>query len=401
MKRWFWFTLAVLSLGLTLLGLLRPRNEQGLFVSVVRVESGEFVREVRANGTVEARVYTLTFPRPGRVAEVRVREGEAVEAGQVLALLDTTDEQAQLRSLQETLAALQVRAQAAEADYQSNRTRLQNQLTEVRRNLRLSQELLRVGGVAQGEVERLLRQESDLMAQLASLEQARASTQRDLEAQLQARQSEMASLQRRIAQATLRAPVAGTVAAVGYLAGVETTAAGTASIRLIEAGSLRVQARLAEADVPAVRPGQPVRLELDAAPEQPLQGRVDRLGVQAEVAGSGGSAVLPVFIRFVDKEAEAVARPGLTVTVRIATLRLPKALKIPLEALVEEQGQRFVWVVDPQSRTVRKQPIVLKARNLTQAAVEGLAHDSILVSLPPETLKEGTRVSYRLPDGGR
>ena len=400
MKRWFWFTLAVLSLGLTLLGLLRPRTEQGLSVSVVRVESGEFVREVRANGTVEARVYTLTFPRPGRVAEVRVREGEAVEAGQVLAQLDTTDEQAQLRSLQETLAALQVRAQAAEADYRSNRTRLQNQLAEVRRNLRLSQELLRVGGVAQGEVERLMRQESDLLAQLASLEQARASTQRDLEAQLQARQSEMASLQRRIAQATLRAPVAGTVAAVGYLVGVETTA-GAASIRLIEAGSLRVQARLAEADVPAVRPGQPVRLELDAAPEQPLQGRVDRLGVQAEVAGSGGSAVLPVFIRFVDKEAEAVARPGLTVTVRITTLRLPKALKIPLEALVEEQGQRFVWVVDPQSRTVRKQPIVLKARNLTQAAVEGLAHDSILVSLPPETLKEGTRVSYRLPDGGR
>lgn len=402
MKRWFWVVLVVLSLGLTLFGLLRPRTEQGLSVSVVRVEPGEFVREVRANGTVEARVYTLTFPRPGRVAEVRVREGESVEAGQVLALLETTNEQAQLRSLQQTLAALQARARAAEADYQSNRTRLQNQLTEVRRNLRLSQELLRVGGVAQGEVERLLRQESDLLAQLASLNQARASTQRDLEAQLQARQSEMASLQRTVAQATLRAPVAGTVAAVGYLAGVETTAAaGAASIRLIEAGSLRVQARLAEADVPAVRPGQPVRLELDAAPEQPLQGKVDRLGVQAEVAGSGGSAVLPVFVRFLDKEAEAIARPGLTVTVRITTLRLPRALKIPLEALVEEQGQRFVWVVDTQSRTVRKQPIVLKARNLTQAAVEGLADDSILVSLPPETLKEGTRVSYRLPDGGR
>lgn len=402
MKRWFWVVLVVLSLGLTLFGLLRPRTEQGLSVSVVRVEPGEFVREVRANGTVEARVYTLTFPRPGRVAEVRVREGESVEAGQVLALLETTNEQAQLRSLQQTLAALQARARAAEADYQSNRTRLQNQLTEVRRNLRLSQELLRVGGVAQGEVERLLRQESDLLAQLASLNQARASTQRDLEAQLQARQSEMASLQRTVAQATLRAPVAGTVAAVGYLAGVETTAAaGAASIRLIEAGSLRVQARLAEADVPAVRPGQPVRLELDAAPEQPLQGKVDRLGVQAEVAGSGGSAVLPVFVRFLDKEAEAIARPGLTVTVRITTLRLPRALKIPLEALVEEQGQRLVWVVDTQSRTVRKQPIVLKARNLTQAAVEGLADDSILVSLPPETLKEGTRVSYRLPDGGR
>lgn len=110
---------------------------------------------------------------------------------------------------------------------------------------------------------------------------------------------------------------------------------------------------------------------------------------------------MPVFIRFLDPQAEALARPGLTATANITTLRLPRALKIPLEALVEEQGQRFVWVVDTQSRTVRKQPIVLKARNLTQAAVEGLAEDSLLVSLPPETLKEGSKVSYRLPEAGR
>jgi|UniRef100_A0A7C3HHF0 RND family efflux transporter MFP subunit len=405
MKRWFWAALVVLSLGLTLFGLLRPRAEQGLSVNVVRVERGEFIREVRASGTVEARVYTLTFSRPGRVAEVRVKEGQAVQAGQVLAVLETTNEQAQLESLREAIAALQARIRAAEGDFQSNRTRLQNQLAEVRRNLRLSQELLRAGGVAQSELERLQRQVSDLEAQLASLLQNRISTQRELQAQLQARQNELAALERTIAQSTLRAPVAGVVSSVGFLVGVETTAPGGSgtspsapAIRLVEAGSLRVQARLSEAEIPFVRPGQPVRIELDAAPEQPLQGKVDRLGVQAEVAGGGGSAVLPVFIRFLDPQAEAVARPGLTATANITTLRLPSALKIPLEALVEEQGERFVWVVDTQSRTVRKQPIALKARNLTQAAVEGLAEDSLLVSLPPETLKEGSKVSYRLPE---
>ncbi len=405
MKRWFWAALVVLSLGLTLFGLLRPRAEQGLSVNVVRVERGEFIREVRASGTVEARVYTLTFSRPGRVAEVRVKEGQAVQAGQVLAVLETTNEQAQLESLREAIAALQARIRAAEGDFQSNRTRLQNQLAEVRRNLRLSQELLRAGGVAQSELERLQRQVSDLEAQLASLLQNRVSAQRELQAQLQARQNEVAALERTIAQSTLRAPVAGVVSSVGFLVGVETTAPGGSgtspsapAIRLVEAGSLRVQARLSEAEIPFVRPGQPVRIELDAAPEQPLQGKVDRLGVQAEVAAGGGSAVLPVFIRFLDPQAEAVARPGLTATANIITLRLPSALKIPLEALVEEQGQRFVWVVDAQSRTVRKQPIVLKARNLTQAAVEGLAEDSLLVSLPPETLKEGSKVSYRLPE---
>ncbi len=402
MKRWIWIGLVALSLGLTLFGLLRPRAEQGLAVTVARAERGEFVREVRATGTVEARVYTLTFPRPGRVAEVRVKEGQTVQVGQVLAVLETTNEQAQLRSVREALGALQTRAQAAEADYQSNRTRLQNQLAEVRRNLRIAEELLRVGGVARGEVERLQRQVADLEAQLASLNQARTSTQRDFQAQLQARQTELAALERTIAQSSLRAPVNGTVSSVGYLVGVETTAQsagaaqGAPSIRLVEAGSLRVQARLSEADVPWVRPGQPVRLELDAAPGQPLVGKVDRLGVQAEVAGTGGSAVLPVFIRFLDEKAESLARPGLTATARITTLRLPSALKVPLETLVEEGGQTSLWVVDSATRTVRKQPVKVLARNLTQAAVEGIPDQSIVVSLPPEALKEGARVSYRL-----
>ncbi len=408
MKRWFWVVLLALSLGLTLFGLLRPRAEQGLSVSVVRVERGAFVREIRANGTVEARVYTLTFSRPGRVAEVRVKEGQAVQAGQVLAVLETTNEAAQLRSARENLRALLARSQAQEAEFVSSRTRLQNQLQEARRNLGLLQDLLAAGGVAVNEVRQVERQVKDLEAQLTSLLQNRASAQRELQAQLQARQNEVAALERTIAQSTLRAPVVGVVSSVGFLAGVETTAPGGSgtslnapAIRLVEAGSLRVQARLSEAEIPFVRPGQPVRIELDAAPEQPLQGKVERLGVQAEVAGGGGSAVLPVFIRFLDAQAEAVARPGLTATARITTLRLPDALKIPLEALVEAEGARFVWVVDSQSRTVRKQPIVLKARNLTQAAVEGLAEDSLLVSLPPETLKEGTKVSYRLPQGGQ
>ncbi len=408
MRRWFFVGLLVLSLGLTIFGLMRPRGEQGLSVNVARAEQGEFVREVRATGTVEARLYTLTFARPGRVAEVRVREGQAVQAGQVLAVLDTADDEARLRAAREALRALQARALAQEAEYQSQLTRLQNQLGQAQRSLDISRQLLAVGGVAPREVDQLARQVADLEAQRASLKQSRRSSQQELQAQVQSRQSEIATLERSLAQARLRAPVEGTVASVGYLVGLEATAPlGSAaspvspSIRLVEAGSLRVRARLSEADIPWVRPGQPVRIELDSAPEQPLEGKVDQLGVQAEVAGAGGSAVLPVLIRFMDNRAENLARPGLTATARITTLRLATATRIPLETLIEENGRTYVWVVDEANRTAKKQPITVKARNLTQAAVEGVADQSILISLPPEALKEGGKVSYRLPQAGR
>ncbi|MCS7193594.1 MAG: HlyD family efflux transporter periplasmic adaptor subunit [Meiothermus sp.] len=392
MKRWLGWLL-LLSLGLTAFGLLRPRPEQALAVNVVRAERGVFVREVRANGVVEARVYTLSFPRPGRVAAVRVREGDRVEAGQVLAVLETGDEEARLEATKKALEALRLRRRAQEAEFQSSRVRLENQLEEAQRTLQTLRELLGVGGVARTEVEQAQRRTAELEAQLRSLSEAHRGTQLELSAQMEARRSEVVALERALAQSTLRAPVAGTVASVGYLVGVE--AAGGGAIRLVEAGSLRVQARLAEADIPGVQPGQPVRLELDALPGEPLLGQVERLGTQAEVAGSGGSAVLPVFIRFTEPKAEALVRPGLSVTARITTLHLQEALQVPLEALVEEGDQHYVWEIDEQSRRVRKVPVMLKARNLTRAVVEGIGEGSLLVSLPPESLREGLRVSYR------
>lgn len=394
MRRWIWIVIALLSAGLTVFGLTRPRGEQGISVNVARAEQGEFVREVRASGTIEAKLYTLTFSRPGRVAQVRVKEGQTVSAGQVLAVLETTDEREKLRSSRETLAALQTRIASANADVRSNLTRLQNQLAEAQRNLSLSQRLLSVGSASQNEVSQLGRQVADLQAQIASVNQTSRSTLRDLQAQITARQSEISTLERTINQSELKAPVAGKVSSVGYLVGVDS---GTSFIRLVEEGSLEVRVRLSEADVAKVKPGQPALIELDSLPGSRFPAKVTRLGVQAEVAAQGGSSVLPTYLKFTTPAGPASVRPGLTATARITTLRIPGAIKIPLETLVEEGGQTSVWVIDQASKTVKKQAISLKARNLTQAAVEGLEGKALLVSLPPESLKDGQKVSFVVP----
>lgn len=396
MRRWIWIVIILLSAGLTVFGLTRPRGEQGLSVNVARAQQGEFVREVRATGSIEARLYTLTFTRPGRVAQVQVKEGQAVRAGQVLAVLETADEREKLRSSREALAALQSRIASANADLRSNLTRLQNQLTEAQRNLALSQRLLGVGSASQNEVNQLSRQVADLQAQIASVNQTSRSTQRDLEAQISARQSEISALERSINQSELKAPVPGKVSSVGYLVGVDS---GTSFIRLVEEGSLEVRVRLSEADVAKVKPGQPALIELDSLPGSKFPAKVTRLGVQAEVATQGGSSVLPTYLKFTTPEGPAQVRPGLTATARITTLRIPGAIKIPLEVLVEDAGKTSVWVIDEASKTVKKQAITLKARNLTQAAVEGLEGQALLVSLPPEGLKDGQKVSYVPPQG--
>lgn len=77
--------LAVLGvLWLVQSGALRP----GLQVDAARVRRGPLEVTLPVTGIFEARAVELAFEIPGRLADVRVREGDAVEQGQVLAALD-------------------------------------------------------------------------------------------------------------------------------------------------------------------------------------------------------------------------------------------------------------------------------------------------------------------------
>jgi HlyD family secretion protein len=76
--------------------------------------------------TVEGRIVprselSLAFAQPGQVGEVRVQEGQAVEAGQVMAVLDTTEASLAVQQAETNLAAAQVRYELAQATEPSKR----------------------------------------------------------------------------------------------------------------------------------------------------------------------------------------------------------------------------------------------------------------------------------------
>jgi HlyD family secretion protein len=287
---------------------------------------------------------------------------------------------------------------SSEAD--ANRAKAVSGLNAARSKLELAKKLFAVGAASRQEVEDATRSVTDLGSQLRVLAAQTTASRSDLEAQLAARKSEIRSLERSIAQSQLRAPVDGTVAKIDFLTGTES---GTGLVRLIEDATLTVRARLSEADAGLVKPGQPARIELDAAQGTILQGKVDRLGAQGEVQGQGGSAILPVVLRFLSSDARVLARPGLTATARITTLRLANAITVPLEALLEEDKKFFVWLIESkkavdgktESLNAKRQAVKVIARNLTVAAVSGLEAGAQIVNLPPEDLQDGARV--RLP----
>jgi len=398
MKR-VWFVLAALLLIiLVIIGVSRSKKQVGIEITVATATSGTFVREVSGTGNIEAHIYTLSFNRAAHIERVLVHEGEHVHAGAVLAELSSAPEHEDLAATREKLHAMQVSLQAQEREAGANLQKLDIQLAETRKQLNLTRQLFTAGTASLNEVDTLEHQLATQTAEREAQAARAISNRRDLSAQLTSLQAQIRTDERILRDSRLTAPVSGAISQIDFRVGE--TAQG--AVKLVEDGTLRAKVRMAEADTVGVSVGQTARVELDANPDHPLSARVERLGVSADIQGQGSSSILPVTLTFLDARAATEARPGFTATGRITTLRLPSALQVPLEALVEEttDGQKhcYVWVVDTKALTASRQEVTVTARNLTAAAIQGLPAGATVVTMPPDTLKAGAKVRIKPAD---
>jgi GAF domain-containing protein len=215
----------------------------------------------RSSVLVPAARTPVRAPVEGLLAEVRVDEGQTVEAGQVLAVL--RDE------------------------------RLRMGLEEARAGL----------GVAERE---------------AASARARADQTAEQRAEIEGRElrGRVAVLEEQAARATLRAPVSGVVltARPRDLLG-EWLHAGETFVVLGRSDPLEVESRLAQADVERVRPGRPIRLRVPARPEYTFVGTV------LSVAPAADSIALvdePTFVvRSGIENDRGLLRPGMEAHAKI------------------------------------------------------------------------------------
>lgn len=308
----------------------------------------EFAAEVRAR--TESR---LGFRVAGKMVSRQVEAGQRVRAGQVLAQLDAGD----LRLGQEAAAAA---AQAAVTQYELA-------AAEFKR----FQELRAQGFISAWDLE---RRESQLKATKAQAEQARA------QADVQRNQAGYAAL-----TATANGVVTGVEAEPGTV-----LAAGAPVVRLAHDGPRDAIFAVPEDGVAAVRA---------------LLGRKDALQVRTW----GSQGVLPATVREVAAAADPVTRTfqvkadlgaalvqlGQTLTVSIALPPRQGITKLPLTAVMQQQGQTAVWLVDTVTMTVKVQPVVVAGAEGNEVIVaSGLSPGQVVVTAGVHVLTPGQKVKY-------
>lgn len=317
----------------------------------------------------------------GVVVERRVREGDRVRPGDVLAVLRADDLEAAVREAQAALAQLQ---QSTRPQAQASLREAQARLAQASREATRRRELFQQQMITRESMEQAVQ--AEIVARTA-VEQAQL-TARSLVAGNPgetAARARVASAQAQLAKTTIRAEVAGTVLTRNAEPG-DLVQPGRVLFEIARSGDTEVLVPLDEKNLEVLAIGQPATCIADAYPERPFPARVSFIAPSIDPQRG------TVDVRLAVDPVPAFLRQDMTVSVNVETGRRDHAIVVPNDALAAVDGNHAtLWLVI-DGRAMRRQ-VQLGLRGLTQTEVTaGLRQgDRVLVDAPA-TLKQGDRV---------
>jgi len=289
-------------------------------------------------GNVDIREATLGFRVAGRLSDIRVDEGARVRAGDVLAELDREPLLNSLHQAEANVAALQASNDLLHQGYrqedkQQARAQVaaaQAALTEAERQLTRLRTLKPHGAATQSGIDIALSQRDQTAAKLHI---AQAETRKmesgfrpqevaESDANLAAARSALAAAGLAVADATLKSPSDGIILTRAVELG-ELVQVGTSAFTLSLTRPVWVRAYVAEPQLGYFPLGAKVTLWTDSRPDTPYHGVVGFVSPDAEFTPKAVETTdlrtsLVYRIRIVVKDADAMLRQGMPVTVRLA-----------------------------------------------------------------------------------
>lgn len=318
-----------------------PAAPAAIAVEAAVLRSEPLARELVGVGSLRSdESVTLSSEVAGRIVRINFREGEQVKAQQVLFELDSAIAQAELAQ--------------AQANY-----------TLALRNRDRAAELFG----------RALISQSDRDTASANHEVAQAA---------------LALAQARMAKTRIAAPFAA-VAGLRLVSPGDYVNAGQALVNLEAMTVLKVDFRLPEAALPALRPGQALQIELDAFPNETFAGELYAIDprVADDTRSIGLRARLP--------NPDGKLRPGLFARIKLTTAQKTEALLVPEQAVIPRGSQQFVYLVEDGKAVLREVTLGLRLPGRVEA-LTGLKAGDTVVTQGLQQLNPGAAVTLSQRD---
>jgi HlyD family secretion protein len=363
----------------------------GYFVALPRLESRIFKPEVQAteilsvtpaqasvkitsSGYVVAQVWSDVGPIvAGRIKRIDIKEGDQVEQGDVIAVLENSDRKAAITSARSQVKAAEARAQVARADLAAAQLK-------AKRERALAKEGVSAAGTAE-----------DLEAQAQALEKSVDAA----DAQVKASRADVTNLQVNLDYMNVTTPISGTIVGKPVGVGAMVGPFVGAIAKVVDLDSVLVETDVPENRLSLVEKGGPAEIILDALPSTRLRGEVTQIGPRVDRA----KATVTVKVKFVDHSERVL--PDMAARVNFLSEKLdekslkePPKVVVPGSAVAERGGAKVVFVLE--SGKVRMRAVTL-GKPLANGfeLVDGPPAGTRVVRDPPPELGDGREVKEK------
>lgn len=306
-------------------------------VSVREVTISRMVNRVTSYGNlVPQRTVNIVPNEPGQLTKILFKDGQAVETGTPLAVMDNRIAQAQVQSSQ--------------AQYDADVLNLKR-------------------------TESLANRSLDSMR---SLEQAQSRAA--------VSQSDLLINQRKLDQLTLRAPFPGTLGAHNVDEGAYLNT-GQTIVRLDDTSQFEIEFRMPASVAPLMKDGMPIHVRLPGKEDE-----VDSVGKLSFIDPVASTDSRSVLLRALVPNKQGLLRPGLFVHVRLDLDAHDNALVVPVSAVLLELSGSYVFVVDDKNIAKRRLVQTGLSDDMMIEIVTGLKAGEKVVTIGQFRLSDGDAV---------
>ena len=393
-------------------------SEAPVQVSTARAESRNIPAFIQATGSLVADETSNIAPKvAGKVTNIYADVGQFVTSGSIIAKLDDKDARLRLAeaeaSVKQSIAA--VRQAEARLGLSPNGTFNASEIPEVRSananyeqalaelrqaeaNEQRYRDLVETGDVAMATYEQYRTARDTARARVnaakqnleAAVNAARQNNQaiRSAQAAVESARTQVATAQQALADTVIRAPFSGFIsqrqAAVG-----EYVTSSTPIATILRTNPIKVQIQVAEADVPYVKLGRSISIEVEAYKDRKFSGTVT--AINPSVDPNSRSAVVEAQI----ENSDNALRTGMFATVRINREGGNVGIFVPRSAVYTDQStQNYrVFVIQEGVAKLRVVQLGMEEGGMVQI-LNGVNADEMVATSNLEQLFEGAKVSF-------
>ena len=403
MKRTLLLVLLVLIAGAALW--IWMRGSAPPEVPFTKVKRERLESTLETNGKVEPSEWTdVRAETAGIIERVYVDRGQRIAKGALIAALDARDARAELAAAQSRieqakaeLATIERGGSAAQlAEIDSGLRQARHDRDAAQRDYDVLKRLRDKQAATEQEVSeaRLRIERADLQIKALGDKRAALVGQADksvAQARLKDAEAAAQAAQRKIDEASIRAPIDGTVFNLPARAGAY-IAVGDLVAQIGQLDRMRVRVYVDEPELGRVERGMPVTITWDALPGKTWTGTVERIPTQITPLGTRQVGEVICMVENPGRE----LLPGTNINARIQSKVVESALTIPREALRKQGDQTGVFLLEGDHVVWR--PVSTGVTSLTRAEVVGGLKEGDAVALASDVpLKSGDKVRPVFP----